>query len=74
MHKLDNIEYNTKVSFCVVGKTKVLPDQFATDYESAVVFGVASEIKEDERYNALMYIDLSAREIQERLRLLTGHC
>lgn len=54
-HKLDNIEYNTKVSFCVVGKTKVLPDQFATEYESAVVFGVASEIKEEERNNALMW-------------------
>jgi nitroimidazol reductase NimA-like FMN-containing flavoprotein (pyridoxamine 5'-phosphate oxidase superfamily) len=28
-HKLDNIRHNEKVSFCVVGKTKVLPEKFA---------------------------------------------
>jgi uncharacterized protein len=42
--KLDNITDNPKVSFCVVGKTKVLPDKFATEYESAVAFGFASEV------------------------------
>jgi len=55
-HKLDNIEYNSKVSFCVVGKTKLLSEQFATEYESAVVFGVASEVKEEEKRNALLWI------------------
>jgi uncharacterized protein len=55
-HKLDNIEYNAKVSFCVVGNTKVLPDKFATEYESAVAFGVASEVNGTERYNALLWL------------------
>ena len=54
--KLDNIEFNAKVSFCVVGKTKVLPDKFATEYESAVAFGVALEVIGTERYNALFWL------------------
>jgi nitroimidazol reductase NimA-like FMN-containing flavoprotein (pyridoxamine 5'-phosphate oxidase superfamily) len=41
-HKLENIMSNSKVSFCVVGKTKLLPDKFSTQYESAIVFGTAS--------------------------------
>jgi nitroimidazol reductase NimA-like FMN-containing flavoprotein (pyridoxamine 5'-phosphate oxidase superfamily) len=54
--KLDNIANNAKVSFCVVGNTKVLPDKFATEYESAVVFGVASEVSGTERQNALLWL------------------
>ncbi len=54
--KLDNIEHNRKVSFCVVGKTNILPDKFATEYESAVVFGVASEVSGAERYNDLLWL------------------
>ena len=54
--KLDNIEYNAKVSFCVVGNTKVLPDKFATEYESAVVSGIASEVKETEKHTALLWL------------------
>jgi nitroimidazol reductase NimA-like FMN-containing flavoprotein (pyridoxamine 5'-phosphate oxidase superfamily) len=55
-HKLDNIEHNPKVSLCVVGTTKVLPDKFATEYESAVAFGVASEIQGAERQDALLWL------------------
>ncbi len=52
--KLQNLGNNNKVSFCVVGKTKVLPDKFATEYESAIAFGVATELYGDERYSALL--------------------
>ena len=38
--KLDNISVNDKVSFTVVGKTKVLQEQFSTEYESAIAFGL----------------------------------
>ena len=55
-HKLENIEHNAKVSFCVVGKTKVLPDKFGTEYESAVVFGRASEVNGTERHDALLWL------------------
>ena len=39
--KFDNFTKNSKVSFTVVGNTQVLPDQFATLYESAIVIGEA---------------------------------
>src|SRR4030042_3630275 len=32
-HKLDNLGTNNKVSFCVVGKTEVLPAKLGTKYE-----------------------------------------
>ena len=55
-HKLDNIKTNAKVSFCVVGNTRVLPEKFATEYESAVVFGVATEVVYAERHDALLWL------------------
>jgi len=54
--KLDNINYNPKVSFCVVGKTNVLPDKFATEYESTVAFGVAAEVIGNEQQDALLWL------------------
>ena len=54
--KLDNIGSNSKVSFCVVGETKVMPSKFSTEYESVVVFGVASEVLGPDRYNALLWL------------------
>jgi len=51
---LDNISVNDKVSFTVVGKTKVLQEQFSTEYESAIAFGHAIKLTEDEKYEPLM--------------------
>jgi uncharacterized protein len=52
--KLDNIIANSKVSFCVVGETQVLPKKFATRYESAIVSGSATIIDDPVlRKNAL---------------------
>ena len=55
-HKLDNIKANNKVSFCVVGKTRVLPDKFSTEYESAIAFGTTSEVEGEERHGILLSI------------------
>lgn len=52
--KLANLADNLKVSFCVVGKTRVLPEQFATEYESVIVAGAASEVRGSERQAALI--------------------
>jgi nitroimidazol reductase NimA-like FMN-containing flavoprotein (pyridoxamine 5'-phosphate oxidase superfamily) len=52
--KLDNIAANPRVSFCVVGRTKILPDKFGTEYESALALGVVSEVFEIERYDVLV--------------------
>lgn len=54
--KLDNIKHNSKVSFCVVGSTELLPDKFSTKFESTIVFGKAFEIFDDEKQEALVLI------------------
>lgn len=55
-HKLENLRKNTRVSFCVVGKTEVLPEKFSTRYESAIVFGNAFELTGDEKHKGLLEI------------------
>jgi nitroimidazol reductase NimA-like FMN-containing flavoprotein (pyridoxamine 5'-phosphate oxidase superfamily) len=53
-HKLDNLAVNPRVSFCVVGATEVLPDQFGIRYESAVAFGRSVELFGDDKRRALV--------------------
>lgn len=55
-HKLDNLATNPRVCFCVVGRTELLPAEFATRYESVLAFGTASEIDGEERINALRWL------------------
>ncbi len=38
--KLELLSLNNKVSFCVVGKTEILPNKFSTKYESVIVNGI----------------------------------
>lgn len=53
-YKVDNIKRNQKGSYCAVRSTKVLPSEFATDYESVVVFGKVSEVFDKEKEGALL--------------------
>lgn len=46
-HKIENIDFNNKVSFCVVTKSDVLANEFDTDYESAIAFGKAVVVTDD---------------------------
>jgi nitroimidazol reductase NimA-like FMN-containing flavoprotein (pyridoxamine 5'-phosphate oxidase superfamily) len=46
-HKIENIDVNNKVSFCVVTKSDVLANEFDTDYESAIAFGRATVVTDD---------------------------
>lgn len=55
-HKIDNIEFNPRVSFCVVGKVRILPEKFSTEYESAIAFGTASELSGPEKHSALLLL------------------
>lgn len=73
-HKIDNIERNRHVSFCVVGNVKVLPDKFTTNYESAIVFGDIEEVFDREKDLALQalvekyspdFVDEGARYIKK---------
>ena len=52
-HKLENLAANNRVSFCVVGETKILPEKFATRYESAIIFGKAYELTGNEKLSGL---------------------
>ena len=52
-HKLDNIAANNRVSFCVVGKTQVMPEKFGTRYESVIAFGKACEVSGEEKNRGL---------------------
>ena len=51
--KLDYLKNNPKVSFCIVGKTQVLPSQFGTLYESVIVSGYTSKVEGTEKLEAL---------------------
>lgn len=56
-HKIDNISFNDKVCFSVVGYYKVLPEKFDTEYDSVILFGKASRITEEaEMKRALMLL------------------
>lgn len=55
-HKLDNLRLNPQACFTVVGRTQVLPDQFSTVYESAIAFGIVSELEDEEKRRALSLI------------------
>ncbi len=51
--KIDNIKQNKSVSFCAVGNTEILPDKFATTYESVIVSGKVEEVFEMDKQLAL---------------------
>lgn len=52
--KLDEISKNNKISFCVVGKTDPIANQFTTLYESVIAFGDAiTNLSDDEKRKAL---------------------
>jgi nitroimidazol reductase NimA-like FMN-containing flavoprotein (pyridoxamine 5'-phosphate oxidase superfamily) len=73
-HKLENLSGNNKVSFCVVGKTQVLPDKFATNYESVIVFGKAFEVTDAEKHAGLLELlkKYSPGFIDKGLRYIEG--
>jgi len=53
-HKLDNIAFNSKVSFCVYVDTELLPSKFSIKFRSVVVFGKAEEVSGDEKRESLL--------------------
>ena len=54
-HKLEALEKNPNVSFCIVGDVKLLPGKFTTEYESVVLKGVAHiHLSPEERMEALL--------------------
>lgn len=66
-HKLRLMARNKQVSFCIVGKTEVVPSCFSANYESVVIKGAATcDLPEDERRHALaLLIDKYAPAYKE---------
>ena len=65
--KLEYLRQNNRVSFCVIGRTNVLPSQFGTMYESVIASGVVTELEGEEKHEALILFleKYSADYIQE---------
>ncbi len=51
--KIDNMDYNSKVSFCVIRDTRVIPEDFSTKFQSVVLFGTAQEVFDGEKKEGL---------------------
>jgi len=57
-HKIDCIRNSERVSFCVVQLGNVVPELFATDYRSVIVFGRAMIVSDDvERRRAMLLLN-----------------
>lgn len=52
--KFDNMGSNNNVSFCVVGKTEVMPEKYGTKYESVIAAGKVRLCEGDEKTTGLM--------------------
>jgi uncharacterized protein len=69
--KLACIRRNNKVSFCVVGEAEPMPDKFTMKYESAIAFGTAIEVRDqDEKVRTL--IDLVKKYYTDPDRIEKG--
>lgn len=55
-HKVDNLQFSQKVSFCVVDHEKVSPEKMTTYFESVILFGSVSSVSEKEKEEALLQI------------------
>ena len=76
-HKIDNIVFNDRVSFCVVGKTKVIQSEFTTKYESVICFGKASTVEGEDKKKGLIaliekyspdYLNAGLKAIEKSLK------
>ena len=62
--KLDSLDVCDRVSFCVVGRTEVMPARFTTAYESALAFGrIRRSLPEAERLEALRLLAAAVRPL-----------
>ena len=46
-HKLDAIQRNEKVSFCVIDQDKIVPDEYTSYFRSIIAFGRIEVIKDE---------------------------
>ena len=69
-HKLDAIAANNKVSFCVVGQDRVMPQEYTTYFRSVIIFGRARILEDPiEKRTALEKLAAKYSPEQETGRL-----
>ncbi len=68
-HKVDNLAHSEKASFCVVGKTELLPEQFSTRYESVIAFGTVTKLEGQDKIDGLMKLGDALSEGYQELGL-----
>ncbi|MDR3058936.1 MAG: pyridoxamine 5'-phosphate oxidase family protein [Prevotella sp.] len=52
--KLEILQQNNKVSFCVIGETKPISEKFTTLYESVIAFGIVDiNLSDDDKRTAI---------------------
>lgn len=66
--KLDAIEHNACVSFCVVDDVETLPDKFSTTFKSVVAFGKATLVTDtaDKEYGLLALVEKYSPDFLEK--------
>ncbi len=56
-HKLDAIQRNDKVSFCVIDQDEIIPKEFTTYFRSVIVFGRARILVDDgDKHHAMQQL------------------
>ena len=71
--KLRAIENDARVSFCVVGRKRIVPEEFTTEFESVIAAGCARLVVQDEeRCRALRLIveKYSPTHLEEGLKAI----
>lgn len=81
--KLQNIRNHPAVCVTCVGGTRLVPEEFTTEYQSAVAFGIASMVEDEKEKIRILYLlcqkyaasnlDAFDREIKRSLHR-TGIC
>ncbi|MBQ1953532.1 MAG: pyridoxamine 5'-phosphate oxidase family protein, partial [Alistipes sp.] len=71
--KLRAIDNDARVSFCVVGRKRIVPEEFTTEFESVIAAGCARLVVQDEeRRRALRLIveKYSPTHLEEGLKAI----
>ena len=54
--KLQNIRNHPAVCITCVGETRLVPEKFTTEYQSAIAFGTASMVEDEEEKVRILYL------------------
>ena len=66
-HKFDALMREPKVSFCVVDRNDVIPDEFATYYKSVIAFGHARLLEGAEAEQAVYDLGYKFNPVPEKV-------